>query len=141
MKAMKGQDSPGLGMLYITFFILLVGVGGYWILHSDTWFDYNVLYGHPSAISGKVVRIDPCEDPKKTIVLINTSKAQAYVYMSFQFDVAKGDYLSVIAYNVTGRGIPFDLTRSKCEPDGFHYYASKVINTRTGFEFVADAPG
>jgi hypothetical protein len=140
MRVMKGQDSPGIGIMYLVFFILLLGVGGYWILHSNTWVDFNVLYGPPSSFSGKVTRIDSCENPKKTLVMLDTGKSQAYVYMGFAFEVVEGDYLTLTAYNVTGRGLFFDILRSQCEPVGFHYYASKAYSSRTGFQFDSKSP-
>ncbi|MFH1470532.1 MAG: hypothetical protein ABIF01_02185 [Candidatus Micrarchaeota archaeon] len=129
---MKGQDDPGIGMLYIVFFILLVGVGGYWILHSNTWVDYNLLYGPPKNIDGKITRIESsCEDTKKTIVMLDNGKSQSYVYMGFRMDVLVGDSLTVTAYNVSGRGVLFDLNRAGCEPEGAHFYAIKAYNPRT----------
>ncbi len=131
---MKGQEvGPGLGMIYITFFILLIGVGGYWILHSSTWIDYNLLYGPSKTFNGKVVRIESyCDDPKKTIFMLDTStSSQAYIYMASRLDIMVGDSVTVTAYNVTGKGLIFDLMRSKCEPSGAHYYATKVYSSRT----------
>lgn len=131
---MKGQDSPGLGIIYIVFFILLLGVGGYWILHSNTWIDFNIMYGSPSQFSGKVVRIEPCSEPKKTLLMLDTGKTQAYVYIPIQLEVAEGDSLTLTAYNVSGRGILYEAVRSKCEPEGFHFFASRIYNSRTGFQ-------
>ncbi|MFH1447574.1 MAG: hypothetical protein ABIG39_01815 [Candidatus Micrarchaeota archaeon] len=129
---MKGQDNVGLGYIYLTFFILLVGLGGYWILHSNTWIDYDFLYGPTSSIKGKVLRIEKdCNYPKKSILMIEDGKSQAYVYLSFKFDAVVGDEVGVTAYNVTGRGLIHNLLRSECEPDGFHYYATKATNHRT----------
>ncbi|MFH0817852.1 MAG: hypothetical protein V1909_04425 [Candidatus Micrarchaeota archaeon] len=130
---MKGQEAgPGLGMIYLTFFILLVGVGGYWILRSNTFIDYNMLYGPPKSIDGKITRVEQgCENPKKTLVMLDNGKSQFYVYMGFRFDVAVGDSLTATAYNVTGRGLLFDLTRAECEPVGAHFYAIKAYNSRT----------
>jgi hypothetical protein len=129
---MKAQSDPGIGGIYIVSFILLVGVGGYWILHSNTWFDHSVLYGPEIYVNGKVTRIDYCQDTKKTLVMLETDKSQAYVYMNFKFDVLPDDSLTVKAYNVTGRGILFDLTRFTCEPEGSHYLATRAYNSRTG---------
>ena len=131
---MKGQEAgPGVGIIYITFFILLVGIGGYWILHSNTWVDYNILYGPPKIIEGRVTRIESsCDDPKKTLVMLDTGRSQAYLYMGFRFMVSVGDGLTITAYNVSGRGLLYDITRAGCEPGGAHYYAIKAYNSRTG---------
>lgn len=130
---MRGQ--PTLGMIYLTFFILLIAVGGYWILHSNTWFDYNILYGPATRITGTISRIDDaCGDQNKTLLMLNTGSSQAYVYMGFKPDILPGDQVTVTVYNVTGRGILFDLMRAGCEPAGFHYYAIKLYSSRLFFE-------
>ncbi len=129
---MKGQDNLGLGMIYLTFFILLVGLGGYWIMHSNTWVDYNILYGPPSKIKGKLARVEKiCEDQTKSMIMINTGESQAYVFLSFEFDAIIGDEVGVNAYNVSGRGLIYSLVKASCEPDGFHYYATSATNHRT----------
>lgn len=129
---MRGQESIGLGLIYLAFFVLVVGLGGYWILHSNTWIDYNFLYGPTSSFKGRVLRIDmDCDDQDKKLLMLDTGNSQAYVYVGFKFDAVIGDEVGIIAYNVTGRGLIYDIVRSKCEPDGFHYYAIRATNHRT----------
>jgi hypothetical protein len=135
---MKGQSEPGIGLIYIAFFILMLVVGGYWILHTNSWLDYNILYGQTVSLQGKVMRIERgCTDQKKTLVMLENQNSQSYIYIPLKFEVFPGDQLTLTAYNVSGRGLFFDILKSKCEPDGLHYYATKVRSERTGLTLEA----
>lgn len=132
----RGQELE-VGTMYLVFFILLVTVGGYWIVRSNTWVEYDMLYGKPSQLTGRITRVDPCEDPKRMVVMMESGKTQAYTYLGFRTDATVGDEVTVTAYNVSGKGLLFDIFRSKCEPSGFHYYATRLYNPRTGFDMKA----
>jgi hypothetical protein len=135
---MRGEYGLEIGTIYAVFFILLLGFGGYWIIRSNTWMDYNVLYGPPETFTGKVTRIETyCDDPMKTIVMVDRGDSQAYVYMPFRFTVMTGDRVSITAYPVKGRGLIFDAMRSPCEPEGFHHYSVKAYNARIATQVEA----
>jgi hypothetical protein len=136
---MKGEYGPELGILYLTFIILFMGAGGYWIIHSSTFLEFNFMYGPATDFSGKIVNIMPCNDSKRGLYTLDTGHSMAVVYAGFNLDLQEGDELSITAYNVSKKGILYEWMLAKCEPKGEHYYAIRGYSERLLKEKYATA--